>query len=227
MSMKKKGTLRRALIRTLPVMAGYLVLGAGFGILLKAKGYGIGWAAAMSVFIYAGSMQFVAVDLICGGAGLLTVALTTLAVNARHLFYGVSMLDRYRNTGRAKPYLIFSLTDETYSLLSTGPEGETSEYLLVSLLDQCWWVTGSILGSLIGTVIPFNTEGIDFALTALFLTIFLDQWREGSHHLPAVLGVGATLLCLLVFGRESFLLPAMGLILISLLFIRKREEGRA
>lgn len=231
---KKSGSgaslLREAFRATLPVMAGYLVLGAGFGMVLKSKGFGIPWAGAMSLFIYAGSMQFVAADLMASGASLLTLAVTTLLVNARHLFYGISMVDRYRNAGKAKPYLIFALTDETYSLLcarQNGPagSGEIRYDLTVSLLNQSYWVAGSLAGALLGEFLPFNTEGIDFALTALFITVVVDQWRGGKHRLCTVMGLSVSLVCLLVFGPDNFLIPAMAMILASVFLIRKREAA--
>lgn len=218
-------TLKKAFVATLPVMAAYLVLGAGFGIVLKTKGYGIIWAIAMSLLIYAGSMQFVAINLISGGASYLTIALTTLMVNARHLFYGISMIEKYKDMGKVKPYLIFSLTDETYSLVGTDKNEHTKEYyLMVSLLNQLYWISGSVIGSLLGSILPFNTEGIDFSLTALFITIFIDQWRNVTNHFPAVLGVITTLICLLVFGADNFLIPAMLVITAVLLTVRGREE---
>lgn len=219
-------TIKIAFLSTLPVMAGYVVLGTGFGILLSSKGYNPLWALAMSVFIYAGSMQYLAVDLLTGGAGLITAALTTLMVNARHLFYGISMIEKYKNTGRSKPYLIFSLTDETYSLncsaLPEGVEEETRYYFLVSLFDQCYWVLGSLLGAVLGFVIPFNTEGIDFALTALFVTVFVEQWLSTRDHIPALLGLGASVVCLVIFGPGNFLIPAMVLITVLLSLYRKK-----
>ena len=155
-----KKTLRSAFISTIPVLTGYVVLGFGFGIVLKSAGYGILLTFVMSLFIYAGAMQYVAVGLLTGGASLLTAALTTLMVNARHLFYGISMLSKYKGTGKRKPYLIFSLTDETYSLVcSDEPEksGDASAYYTyVSLFDYSYWVLGSVLGSLLGEVIPFS-----------------------------------------------------------------------
>ncbi len=207
--------LPKAFLDTVPVMTGYLVLGVGFGLLLRQNGFGLGWAFAMSLLIYAGSMQYLAVGLLSGGASLLTAALTTLMVNARHLFYGISMLEKYRGAGKKKPYLIFALTDETYSLVSGRklPEGEDKfRYcLLVSLLDQCYWVAGSVLGSVAGMLLPVNLEGIDFALTALFVTVFVEQWLSTKDHKPALTGVAATALCLAVFGRDIFLIPSMAL----------------
>ena len=222
--------MKKAFVSTLPVMAGYLVLGTGFGILLQSKGYGLVWALAMSILIYAGSMQFLAVDLLAGGAGLITAALTTLMVNARHLFYGLSMIDKYKDAGKRKPYLIFALTDETYSLicgaLPEGVEDAPRYYFLVSLFDQCYWVAGSAIGSLLGAVLPFSTEGIDFSLTALFVTVFVEQWRSTGDHLPAIIGVCTSLVCLAVFGADNFLIPAMILITLALTACRKWEGGR-
>ena len=218
--------IRPALKATIPVLTGYLVLGFGFGIILKASGYGIPLALAMSAFIYAGSMQYVAISLLTGGIPLAAVALTTLMVNARHLFYGISMLDRYKNTGRKKPYLIFALTDETYSLVcgehpEIPPESRTDFDFLVSLFDQIYWVAGSLAGAVAGTLIQFNSEGIDFALTALFLTVFLEQWLSTKHHRPAITGVAVSVGCLVLFGSENFLIPAM--LLIALLLCLYKE----
>lgn len=194
-------------------MAGYLVLGFGFGILLNNRGYSFLWAILMSVTIYAGSMQYVAVDLLSGGASLLSAALVTLLVNARHIFYGISMIENYKNTGAAKPYLIFSLTDETYSLVCspTLPEGvdRRKYYLTVSFLNQCYWVFGSFLGGLLGSAVSFNTTGIDFAMTALFVVVFVEQWEKTRQHIPAILGLAVSTVCLLIFGAGNFLIPTM------------------
>lgn len=219
--------LRTAFLDTVPVMTGYLCLGFGFGIVMQQNGLGLLWALALSLFVYAGSMQYVAVGLLTSGAGLLTAALTTLAVNARHLFYGLSMIDAYKDMGKKKPYLIFALTDETYSLVAgkQPPKGQDwgSYFLLVSALDQLYWVLGTLLGSLAGQLLPINYEGIDFALTALFVTIFVDQWLSVKNHLPALIGLGASVLCLLLFGSGSFLIPSMGLISLLLLLSRQKE----
>lgn len=220
--------LKTAIIKTLPVMAGYVVLGMGFGILLKVNGYGVLWAIAMSVFIFAGSMQFVAISLITSGVSLISVALTTLMVNARHLFYGISMIQRYKGAGLKKIYLMHALTDETYSLVCTGnvPKGLNPHhyYLLISLFDHIYWITGSILGALIGTVISFDTAGIDFSMTALFVTVFIEQWLTTKEHRPALIGVGASALCLFVFGSDNFLIPSMAAITIILTAMRKPLE---
>lgn len=227
----KTKNIKKAFVDTIPVMTGYIVLGIGFGIVLETKGYGVGWAFASSLLVYAGSLQFVMINLLTGGASLITTALTALMVNARHLFYGISMIDRYKGAGKKKPYMIFALTDETYSLVCQDPVSEDMSekhryYFLVSLFDQCYWVTGSVIGSVLGAIIPFNTEGIDFALTALFVTVFVEQWLSTKKHAPALVGVGSSVVCLLIFGSESFLIPAMALITTALTFMRKSgKEG--
>ncbi len=208
-----KNLIKTAFIKSLPVMAGYVVLAIGFGILMKEAGYGLFWSFLMSFTIYAGSMQYVAVSLLSSGASLISAALTTLMVNARHLFYGVSMIDKYKDAGKKKPYLIFALTDETYSLLCGDdyPEGEDRHWysFFVSLFNQCYWVIGSIIGSILGSLITFNTAGIDFSMTALFVTVFVEQWLTAKNHLPAIAGLFCSIACLMIFGPDSFLIPTM------------------
>lgn len=216
-----KNTIKSAFIDTIPVLTGYLVLGFGFGIILKSAGYGILLAFIMSLFIYAGSMQYVAVGLLASGASLITVALTTLMVNARHLFYGISMLEKYKGIGKRKPYLIFALTDETYSLLCEDnpkivPEQRANYYFFVSVFNQSYWIAGCVAGAVVGTLVEFNSEGIDFVLAALFLTIFLEQWLTSKKHIPAIIGVAASVICLLIFGSEKFLIPTMLIIALTL-----------
>ena len=224
-----KKAAKTAFFDTIPVMTGYLFLGIGFGIIMQQNGFGLGWAVAMSVFIYAGSMQYVGVGLLTGGAGLVTAALATLLVNARHLFYGISMINAYKGTGKKKPYLIFALTDETYSLVSREqlPQGvdRNSYFFLVSLFDQCYWVVGTVLGSMAGSLIPMNFEGIDFALTALFVTIFVEQWLSSKDHFPAIVGVASAAACLLLFGPDTFLIPTMILITAIFVLIHRQQGG--
>lgn len=225
-----KETIKQAFTDTIPVMTGYIVLGFGFGIVLKANGYGLFWALIMSLFIYAGSMQYVAIGLLSSGASLITAALTTLMVNARHLFYGISMLDKYKDTGKAKPYLIFALTDETYSLvckdnINVTEENKKNYYFFVSLFDQIYWVAGSVLGAVIGNLVEFNSNGIEFALTALFLTVLTEQWLTAKDHAPAMIGIIVSLICLLIFGRESFLIPSMLIIALLLCISKEKKEN--
>ena len=216
--------------RTAPVMFGYLFLGFAFGVLMTQAGYSAVWCALSSVFIYAGSMQFILVELLASGAGLGLAAVMTLLINSRHLFYGLSMLEKYRDVkGIKKLYLIFSLTDETYSLVCTARPPEdvdpTAFYFWTSLLNQCYWVAGSVLGGLLGQVLPFDTTGVDFAMTALFVVIFTDQWLTRKNHLPALVGVGVSAVCLLLFGPDRFIIPAMvGIALLLMLLRRQLEE---
>ena len=226
-----KKLLRTAFLDTVPVMTGYVFLGFGFGILMQQNGFGVLWSGAMSLFIYAGSMQYVAVSLLTSGANLLTAAVTAFMVNARHLFYGISMVDAYRGMGKQKPYLIFGLTDETYSLVSQLqiPEGLSARgyCFLVTLFDHIYWITGTVLGSLTGTLLPINYEGVDFALTALFVTIFVEQWLSTKNHGPAIVGVAATLICLILFGSDIFLIPSMVIIAACLTIMRKTGKETA
>lgn len=223
-----KRTLKKALKDSLPILAGYLALGIGFGVLLHSKGYSFLWALLMSCTIYAGAGQYAAVDLLSSGASLITTAVMTLIINARHFFYGFSLLDKYKGTGKAKPYMIFALTDETYSLVCTAkiPEGidEKKYYLFLSVLDQLYWITGCTIGALLGTFIPFDSTGIDFAMTALFVVIFVEQWLSTKEHLPAILGAATTLVCLFIFGAQYFIIPSMAFIAVELVIFRKRFE---
>jgi 4-azaleucine resistance transporter AzlC len=224
----KLNALKAAFPITIPVLTGYLFLGAAYGILMNAKGYGLGWTVLMSVFVFAGSIQYVGVTLLTTAFHPLYALVLTLLVNARHLFYGISMLERYKGAGRLKPYLVFGLTDETFSLLCSTdpPEGvdRTWFQFFVTLLDHSYWVTGSALGSVIGALLTFNTKGLDFVLTALFVVIFINQWRGTKSHWPAVLGVVATGICVVLFGSTNFMIPAMIFILAILTLYRKQLD---
>lgn len=220
--------IKNAFVSTIPVLTGYIILGISFGVILKSKGYGVLWAFSMSAFIFAGSMQFAAIPLIAGKTSLIATALTTLAVNARHIFYGISMVEKYKGM-RFKPFLIFGLTDETYSLVCNDnsidkKSNKNNYYFLVTLFDYFYWVAGSVIGSILGSIIPFSTKGIDFALTALFLTVFVEQWSSEKNHIPALIGVVVSVTCLVFFGSQKFLIPAMIVIIILLTLIRKKED---
>ena len=210
---------------------GYLAIGMAFGFMLQAIGYNYIWAFFMSLTIYAGSGQYLGVQLLNTHAALGTVALMTLLINFRHLVYGLSMLEKFRGMGVRKLYMMFSLTDETYALLSSArpPEGveEHDFYFCVALLDHCYWIAGSVIGSLAGAALGFDTTGVDFAMTALFLVIAVGQWKAAGSHLPALLGAAATLVSLLVVGAEDMLLPALGIIVLVLTLLRPRlDESR-
>ena len=228
--MKKKAFLM-TFKDTIPVLTGYLFLGGGFGILLSEKGFGIGWAFFMSLFMFAGSGQYLAVELLASGASLISTAIATLLVNARHIFYGISLVDTYKDMGKKKPYMIFALTDETYSLVTQNqpPEGMTrGQYCFwVSLLDHIYWIIGCTLGNFLGSTVPISFEGVEFVLTALFVTMFVEQWISNVNHRPAVIGVGCTALCLLIFGKELFLIPSMVAIALLLTISRKTARRKA
>lgn len=208
-----------AFYKTIPVLLGYLFLGLAFGLLLQEAGYSFWWALLSSTIIYAGSIQFVLVSFLGGGTSLPVVAVMTLLINSRHAFYGLSFVEKFRQM-KTYPYMVFSLTDETYSLLcsTTVPEGmdEKKTFFLISLFDQCYWITGSVLGGALGEILPFDMTGIDFAMTALFVTIFIDQWRSAKSHLPALIGLCSGVICLLIFGGSNFILPSL-LITVTLL----------
>ena len=218
---------------TLPVLMGYLSIGIAFGLMLQGIGYNFIWAFFMGLTIYAGSGQYLAVTLLGSAAGLGTIALMTLLINFRHLVYGLSMLEKFRGMGWRKLYMIFSLTDETYALLAGTPApvgvDPRNFYFSVALLDQLYWIAGSVIGGIAGGMLEgvISIEGIDFAMTALFVVIAVDQWKAYRKHLPVFLGLGCTLVCLAVIGAEQMLLPALGLVVLALLVLRSRLEDRA
>ena len=222
----ERRALKAAFPHTVPVLMGYLAIGLVFGWMLSAIGYGPVWAGAMSVTVYAGSGQYLGVSLLEQAAPLTQVAFLTLIINFRHLVYGMSMLDKFKGTGWRKFYMIFALTDETYALLAgvEPPEGVDRGrfYFWISLLDQLYWIAGSLIGALAGSLIKISTEGIDFAMTALFIVIAIGQWRSTRRHFPALLGAAGTLACLLLFGGDNgqFLIPALAVMVAGLLLAR-------
>ncbi|MGB4660851.1 MAG: AzlC family ABC transporter permease [Mobilitalea sp.] len=227
-SAKNLHVAKNLFLCTIPVMAGYIVLGAAYGILMDSKGFSILWSLLASVFIYAGSMQFVTIALLSASFDPLSAFLMTLAVNARHIFYGISMLHKYRGTGNLKPYLVFSLTDESFSILcSTNPPQDTEPkwfYFFISFLNQMYWITGTILGGILGSLMTFNTKGLDFVLTALFVVILIDQWKSTANHYPAIIGIASAIFCRLIFGAGNFIIPSMILILLLVTVFRTRME---
>lgn len=226
-TMRKK-TMGLAFHDTIPVFAGYIVLGIGFGVMLRVNGFGVIWAFFMSIFMYAGAMQYAAVGILASSASIATTAITTVLVNIRHIFYGISLLHKYKGLGVAKLYMIFALTDETYALVSTKqmPEGASRKlyYFLVSLFDHCYWISGCCIGAILGSVLKINFEGIDFALTALFVTILIDQWLSTKNHLPVLIGMISTAVCLAIFGSEKFLIPSMIVIVLILTLTKSKTK---
>ena len=210
-----------------PIIVTFVVLGMGYGILMQKHGYGPLWSLLSGIIIFSGTAQFVSVTMLSSGS-VLMAGLTSLMISARHVFFSISMIGRYSSEGRRKGYLYYALCDETYAMLSKddGPEGvNVSNYrLLVTLFDQSAWLAGSFLGGWIGTLLTFDSTGIDFAMTALFTTVFIQQWIDSKCHIPAVLGVTATLACRIIFGRDIFLIPAMIIIIGVLTAARGRIE---
>jgi len=225
-----KRAFRCAFPHTIPIFAGFWFLGLTYGIYMNASGFSFWYPMLMSLTIFAGSMEFVAVNLLLGAFHPLQALAMTLMINARHLFYGISMLDKYRGTGRKKYYLIFGMCDESFSINYTAeiPEDVDRGWFMffVTLLNHFYWFFGATLGGISGSLLHFNTEGLDFVMTAMFVVIFMEQWLKEKRHTSALLGVGLSLLCLIAFGPGNFIIPAMLAILVALTGLRGRlEEG--
>lgn len=222
--------MKRVVKITFPVMMGYVSVGIAFGLLSVKSGIDFFWAILMSFIIYAGSMQFVAIQLIVNGVGIFDIAVMTLFVNIRHMFYGLSFIDIFEQMGKKKLYMIFSLTDETYSLLygtQIAGENHNEKFLfMIAFFNQIYWIVGTTIGALAGKWIAFDSTGIDFALTALFVVIFVEQWIQSRNHLPAFLGVVLTLLAMVLFGTDRLVIASMAMITLSLFGLRKRIEGK-
>lgn len=221
-----KKAFRKAFPYTIPVLTGYLFIGIAFGVMYAEKGYSFLWAILMSVMVYAGSGQYLAVNFFVPGFSFAQVIFLTFMVNVRHIFYGISLLEKFNKVGKKRWYMIFALTDETYSLLCTTnvPENvDESKFLFaISVLDHFYWVLGSAIGAIAGTVLPINSEGIDFAMTALFVVIFIEQWMDRKNRIPELIGVAVAIVALAVFGASNFVLPAM-LAIVALLFIGRKK----
>ncbi|MFA5528112.1 MAG: AzlC family ABC transporter permease [Peptostreptococcales bacterium] len=216
---------KTAFPHTIPVLTGFTFLGVAYGILMNSKGYGTGWTALMSLMAFAGSAQYVAVTFLTTLFNPLYALAMTLIINARHLFYGISMLGKYKDTGKFKPYLIFGLCDETFSIVCSTQAPEDVDpnwfYFFITVLDHFYWVLGSVLGSLLGSLFSFNTKGLDFVLTALFIVIFLEQWKARDNRLSSMIGVSVSALCLIIIGQEHFIIPSMIFILVTLTLLKK------
>lgn len=224
-----KAAVRKAFPYTIPVLTGYLFIGIAFGVMFAEKGYSWLWAVLMSTLVYTGSGQYLAVNFFVPGFSFLQAMFLTLMVNIRHVFYGISLLEKFNKIGKKRWYMIFALTDETYSLLCTTnipSDVEEEKFLLaISVLDQLYWIAGSAIGALAGALLPINSKGIDFAMTALFVVIFIEQWFQKKNRIPAVVGVVSSFICLQIFGTDKFVLPSM-LIIIAILFVgRKRLDS--
>lgn len=222
----KRDALRAALPITLPIFTGYWFLGMAYGILMNVSGFSAWYPLAMSLVVYGGSMQYVAVAMLASSFAPLQTFLVTLVIQARHIFYGIAMLDRFKGTGWKRFYLIYGMTDETFSLnyAIDPPLGIDRGWFMffITLLNQIYWVSASAFGGFIGNIITFNTEGIDFVMTAMFIVIFLDQWLKEEKHYSSLIGLAASTAMLLIFGPERFLIPTMLLILLLLTVFRQR-----
>lgn len=229
---EKTKTLKKAFLcafpHTIPIFAGFWFLGMTYGIYMNVLGFSFWYPMVMSLTIFAGSIEFVAVNMLLGVFNPLQALAMTLMINARHLFYGISMLDRFRGMGWKKIYLIFGMCDETFSINYTAeipPDVDRGWFMFfVTLLNHFYWFFGATLGGIFGGLIHFSTEGLDFVVTAMFVVIFLEQWLKEKNHTSSLTGLGISLLCLAAFGAENFILPAMAGILLALSFLRKPLE---
>ena len=226
----KKRAFKAAIPYTLPICAGFAFFGISYGVFMYTKGFSFLYPMIMSMTIFAGSMEFLTVNLLTTAFDPLAAFLLALMVNARHLFYGISMLDQYKGTGKKKAYLIFGMCDESFSINCTAnPPKEIDKgwfMFFVTLLNHIYWVVGATIGGLIGPFIHFNTQGLDFVMTALFIVIFLEQWFSKKGHLPSLIGVGLSIICLLIFGKDNFIIPAMVLIFLVLTLLRRPLEKK-
>lgn len=227
----KQKALRAAFPRTIPILTGYLFLGMAYGFLMHVKGFGIGWTALVSATVFAGSMQYVGITLLTSAFNPLYALLLTLMINARHLFYGIAMLEKYMDAGSLKLFLIFGLVDETFSVNCSyePPKGIERRwfYFFTTLLNYTYWLISCMAGNLMGNLITFNTKGIEFVLTALFIVIFLNQWMESRKHDAALTGLICSAACLILFGPQRFLIPAMIFITLTLVLFKKQMEREA
>ena len=234
MDKKISKAFKAAFPHTIPIFAGFWFLGITYGLYMKVSGFSFWYPMFMSMIIFAGSMEFITVNMLLGAFHPLQAFLMTLMINARHLFYGISMLDKFKGTGAKKPYLIFGMCDESFSINYSAdiPEGVDKGWFMffVTLLNQFYWVTGATLGGIFGGFINFDTTGLDFAMTALFVVIFLEQWLKEKNHINAVLGIVLAVICLVIFGSENFMIPSMISILTALTLLRgtleKKEEEK-
>lgn len=226
----KRKALKAAFPHTIPILAGFLFLGAAYGIYMNASGFSFVYPMCMSLLIYGGSLEFVTGEMLLSPFAPVSVFVMALLIQARHLFYGLSMLDKYKGTGWKKYYLIFGMCDETFSVNYTAeiPKDVDRGWFLffVTLLDQLYWFLGATLGGLLGSFLPFDTDGISFVMTAMFVVIFLEQWLKEKNHVSSCMGIGIAAVCLFFFGPDSFMLPTMLLILLFLTLLRKKLEPK-
>ncbi len=219
----KKEILRQAFLKSLPIMCSYVFVSMAYGIMMEEAGFHWYDSLAVSLTVYTGAFQFVLITFLSSGASIATIALTAFLMNSRQVFYSLSFVEEFRRMGRRLPYMVHTMTDETYAVNLTlemsGKEKEDTMFL-VALFSRCYWMFGAVAGGVIGQLLPFDTEGIDFCMTALFIIIFMDQWEKSRNHVPAILGIAVALLCLLLIGQQNFMLPALMIVSGVLLFLK-------
>ena len=224
----RRNALKAAFPCTIPIMTGFIFLGAAYGIYMNASGFSFVYPLFMSMLIYGGSLEFVAVEMLLSPFAPLQVFIMALLIQARHLFYGLSMLDKFKGLGWKKFYLIYGMCDETFSVNYTAdiPEDVDKGWFMffVTLLNQFYWVASATTGGIIGSLLKVNTDGISFVMTAMFVVIFMDQWLKEKNHTSSLLGLGISFLCLIVFGPDSFMIPTMIMIIVSLTLLRKKLD---
>lgn len=224
----RRKALKAAFPCTIPIMTGFIFLGAAYGIYMNASGFSFVYPLFMSMLIYGGSLEFVAVEMLMSPFAPLQVFIMALLIQARHLFYGLSMLDKFKGTGWKKFYLIYGMCDETFSVNYTAdiPEDVDRGWFMffVTLLNQFYWVASATTGGIIGSLLKINTDGISFVMTAMFVVIFIDQWLKEDNHISSLIGLGVSLICLLIFGANSFMIPTMITIVVLLTVLRPKLE---
>ena len=220
---------KQAFIKTIPIMCSYLFVSMAYGMMMEAAGFHWYYSLLVSLTVYTGAFQFVLITFLSSGASILTIAVTAFLMNSRQSFYSLTFLDEFRKMGKRLPYMIHTMTDETYAVnLTLESEGKEKEdtMFMIAFFSRCYWMIGTVAGGVLGQIIPFDLAGIDFCMTALFIIIFIDQWEKTKNHFPALIGVGVAVICLLVVGQKNFMLPALIIVSGILLFMRKNEEGR-
>jgi 4-azaleucine resistance transporter AzlC len=221
--------LKAAFPHTIPIFTGFIFIGIAYGVLMESKGYGFLWSLFFSMVVFAGSSQYVAITFLTSAFNPVYALLMSLMINARHLFYGISLIDKFKDAGKLKPFLIYGLCDETFSVVCSAepPEDVDKNWFMffITLLNYSYWALGSMLGGIIGSMVTFNTKGLDFVLTALFVVIFIGQWKSQKDHRPALTGVICSLICLIAFGPNNFIIPSM-IAMLSVLTILKKQKDK-
>jgi 4-azaleucine resistance transporter AzlC len=226
---EKKEVAKQAFLKSIPIMCSYLFVSMAYGIMMEEAGFGWYYALFVSMTVYTGAFQFVLITFLSSGASLLTIALTALLMNSRQTFYSLTFVDEFKKMGKKLPYMIHTMTDETYAVNCSLPQEEPHRQDImfgVAFLSRCYWMAGAVIGGVIGQLIPFELEGIDFCMTALFVIIFIDQWEKSNHHLPAILGLAVAIISLLLFGQRNFMLVALVAVSGILLFLREKGEEK-